>query len=108
MEEVSALEVVCIQKLADLKLAALELWNNHMGICLDLVQEQGDKVATYKIIGILWTKSTHRWWQTIHQTVNPNRGGAVTHLMVLDVAEDRLYQTREGVEEQAALSIATQ
>jgi hypothetical protein len=36
----------------------------------------------------------------IHQTVNPNRGGAVTRLMVPDVVEDRrLYTTRGGVEE---------
>jgi hypothetical protein len=31
----------------------------------------------------------------------------MTRFMVLDIAEDRLPSTREGVEEQAALSIAT-
>ncbi len=37
----------------------------------------------------------------------PQQGSALTRLMVPDVAEDRLYATREGVEEQAALLIAT-
>ncbi len=32
----------------------------------------------------------------------------MTRLKVPDVVEDRLYVTREGVEEQAALTIATQ
>jgi hypothetical protein len=62
VEEVSALEAVCIQKLADLKLAALAIWNNHLSNCLDLVQAQGDKVATDAIIGILSTEPTHRLW----------------------------------------------
>jgi hypothetical protein len=43
----------------------------------------------------------------MRQTVDPNRGGAATQLMVPDVVEDRLYATNGGVEEQAALCIAT-
>jgi hypothetical protein len=105
--EVSALEAVCIQKLADLKLAAPALQNDHLRSCLKSAQAGGDKVATVAIKGILWTEWTCRWWQTIRQTVKPNRGGVVTHLMVPDAVEDRLYVTREGVEEQAALCIAT-
>jgi hypothetical protein len=62
VEEVSALEAVCIQKLADLKLAAPALQNNLLHNCLDLAQARGDKVATDAIIGILWTESTHRQW----------------------------------------------
>ncbi len=42
----------------------------------------------------------------IQNTVNPSRGGAVTRLKVPDVAEDRLYATKSGVEEQAAQTIA--
>jgi hypothetical protein len=52
-EEVSALEAVCIQKLADLMLAAPALQNGHLRSCLKLVQAKGDKVATDAIIGIL-------------------------------------------------------
>ncbi len=53
VEEVSALEVVCIQKLADLKLAAPALCNDHLRNCFELAQARGDKVATDAIIGIL-------------------------------------------------------
>jgi hypothetical protein len=52
-EGVSALEVVCIQKLADLKLAAPALQNNHLHYCLKLAQARGDNVATDAIIGVL-------------------------------------------------------
>jgi hypothetical protein len=107
VDEVSV-EVVCIQKLADLKLAAPALWNSHMRNHPDLAQARGDKVATDATIGIFWTESTCWRWRTICQRVNPNRGGAMTHLMVPDEGDDRLYATREGVEEQAALSITTQ
>jgi hypothetical protein len=107
VEAVSSLEAVSIQKLVDLKLAALALQNNHLRNSLDSAWAWGDKVATDAIIGILRSESTRRRWQTICQTVNPNRGGAVTRLVVPDVAEDRLYATREGVEQQAALTIAT-
>ena len=37
--------------------------------------------------------------------MTPNQGGAVTRLKVPDVAEDRLYATRDGVESQAAPTI---
>jgi hypothetical protein len=60
--EVSALEVVCIQKLADLKLTTPALQNDHMRNCLELVQARGDKVGTDAIIGIFQTESTCRHW----------------------------------------------
>ncbi len=106
VEEVIAAEVACVQKLADLKLQAPVLWNEHLHNCLDTARERGDKVATAAIIAILRTESTRQQWRTIQHTVNPSRGGAVTRLKVPDVAEDRVYATRSGVEEQAAQTIA--
>jgi hypothetical protein len=106
VEEVIAAEAACVQKLADLKLQAPVLWNEHLRNCLDTARERGDKVATDAIIDILRTESTRQQWRTIQHTVNPSRGGAMTRLKLPDVAEDRLYATRSGVERQAAQTIA--
>jgi hypothetical protein len=43
----------------------------------------------------------------VWQAVNPNRGGAVTWLIVPHPAGDTLYATREGVESQGAAAIET-
>ena len=94
------------RKLADLKQQALALCNEHLRKCLGSARARGDKVPTNTIFDILRTESTWRQWHTLRQTVNPNRGGAVTRLLkVPDVAEDSLYATRGGVETQVALTI---
>ncbi len=89
-EEVIAAEAACVQKLADLKLQAPILWNEHLQKCIDTAREKGNNVATDAIVAILHIKSTRGQWRTIQQTVKPSRGGAVTCLKVSDVAEDRL------------------
>jgi hypothetical protein len=58
VEEVIAAEAACVQKLADLKLQAPILWNEHWCNCLDTAHERGYKVATDAIIAILCTEST--------------------------------------------------
>ena len=105
MEEVIALEVVSVQKLAALKQQAPALRNNHLCKCLTSAHAKGDKVATNAINDILRTESTRQRWCRLRNTVTPNQEGAITCLKVPDVAEDRLYATRDSVESQAALTI---
>jgi hypothetical protein len=57
VDEVIAAEAACVQKLANLKLQAPVLWNEHLCNCLDTARERGDKVATDAIIAILHTES---------------------------------------------------
>jgi hypothetical protein len=58
MEEVIAAEAACVQKLADLKLQAPLLSNEHHQKCLDTARERGDKVETDAIVAIQCTEST--------------------------------------------------
>jgi hypothetical protein len=78
LPQVTAAEEDCKRHLEALRQSAPKLRDEHLCSCLDSAQARGNANAVKSIVGILRLEANRRWWWSLWQTVQPDRGGAVT------------------------------
>ena len=78
----------------------------HLATHLLTARKNKKKAAIKGIMSITRNEAGHKRWKRIGNCIRPQRGDAISRVVVPDVPGETMYATREGVEGQASAAIA--
>jgi len=105
-EEVTEKIDECIRRLAELKEKAPKIWGENLVALLVMARLRKIKVAVKGIMNIIHKESTRKQWRRIGNSICPQRGSAISQVIVPDNSGNTLYATRDVVETQESAAIA--
>ena len=105
-EEVTEKIDECIRRLAELKEKAPKIWGENLVALLVMARLRKIKVAVKGIMNIIHKESTRKQWRRIGNSICPQRGSAISQVIVPDNSGNTLYATRDVVETQESAAIS--
>ena len=105
-EEVKDKIEECCQKLEELKKEAPKLRKEHLAARLEVARKKKKQAAIIEITKIIRCEASRKRWRRIGNCIRPQRGSAISRVSVDHGSGERMYATREGVENNALEAIA--
>ena len=105
-EEVNEKIIEYKSKLKILKETGPKLREDHLSSSLSTARKNKKKAAIKAITKIIRKEASRKRWKRISNCIRPRRGSAISRVTVPDNTGERMYSTREGVEQQASAAIA--
>lgn len=101
-EEVQSCISACEQRLEELAPVASMLREEHLRDCYVKAKQAGRVGKAKRILNQMRNEKQRKRWKGVRRSTTPRSGGAPTRIIVNQQGNDIVYDTREGVEEQAA------
>jgi len=93
-------------KLGEITEKGPKLREEHLAARLATARKNKKKAAIKGIMKIMRTEANRKQWRRIGNCIRPQRGSAISRVVVPDEVGERMYSTREGVETIASTAIA--